>query len=206
MRLLSAQLDAYLTGRAVARQRPARQRHGTPPGRRADAAQGTQLLYPVSASGSSSSCRRARDALQKAGAQYHPWPSDRPGERAWRLVTIFDTSVDDVDRFLSLQGRLPAMTHQRTLTAAHWGVYEVEYDDAGKAVRLHPFSKDRILPDRPAHAVRQVTRLRVRRPAVRKSWLDQGPGANRNDAARDPFVEVSCWDGRSISWPASSRA
>ena len=23
------------------------------------------------------------------------------------------------------------MTHQRTLTAAHWGVYEVEYDDAG---------------------------------------------------------------------------
>ena len=28
------------------------------------------------------------------------------------------------------------MTHQRTLTAAHWGVYEVEYDDNGKAMRL----------------------------------------------------------------------
>ena len=34
------------------------------------------------------------------------------------------------------------MAHQRTLTLAHWGVYEVEYDEAGKAIHLHSFSKD----------------------------------------------------------------
>jgi threonine aldolase len=42
------------------------------------------------------------DALQEAGAQYHPWPSDRPGERAFRLVTAFDTDPTDVERFLSI--------------------------------------------------------------------------------------------------------
>jgi threonine aldolase len=42
------------------------------------------------------------DALEAAGAQYHPWPSDRPGERAFRLVTAFDTSSADVERFLSI--------------------------------------------------------------------------------------------------------
>ena len=40
--------------------------------------------------------------LQAAGAQYHPWPSDRPGERAFRLVTAFDTDPKDIDRFLSI--------------------------------------------------------------------------------------------------------
>ena len=34
------------------------------------------------------------------------------------------------------------MTFTRTFTAAHWGVYEVEYDKAGNATRLHPFSLD----------------------------------------------------------------
>jgi hypothetical protein len=45
---------------------------------------------------------RMHDALQAAGAQYHPWPSDRPGERAYRLVTAFDTEQTTVDRFLSI--------------------------------------------------------------------------------------------------------
>jgi biotin/methionine sulfoxide reductase len=34
------------------------------------------------------------------------------------------------------------MTHRRTLTAAYWGVYEVEYDEAGRAHRLQPSSQD----------------------------------------------------------------
>jgi len=42
------------------------------------------------------------DALQAGGAKYHPWPSDRPGERAFRLVTAFDTDPADIDRFLSI--------------------------------------------------------------------------------------------------------
>ena len=86
------------------------------------------------------------------------------------------------------------MTHQRTLTTAHWGVYEVEYDDKGQASRLHPFSKD---PDPSEIGLYmlsdEVGRLRVRRPAVRKSWLEHGPGAAPEKRGQEPFVEVS-WD------------
>ena len=77
------------------------------------------------------------------------------------------------------------MTQQRTLTLAHWGVYEVEYDEAGKAIGLHPFSKD---PDPSPIGVHtlsdEVARLRVRHPAVRKSWLEKGPGAAPERRAR----------------------
>ena len=45
---------------------------------------------------------QVHDALQEAGAQYHPWPSDRPGERAFRLVTAFDTEAAAVDKFLAV--------------------------------------------------------------------------------------------------------
>ena len=83
------------------------------------------------------------------------------------------------------------MTHQRTLTAAHWGVYEVEYDDNGKATRLHPFSKDPDPSPIGLHMLSdEVTRLRVRRPAVRKSWLEKGPGANPEKRGQEAFVEV----------------
>src|ERR1700704_575069 len=86
------------------------------------------------------------------------------------------------------------MTHQRTLTVAHWGVYEVEYDDAGKAVHLHPFSKDPDPSPIGLHMLsEEVARLRVRRPAVRKSWLEHGPGAFPERRGAEPFVEVS-WD------------
>ena len=86
------------------------------------------------------------------------------------------------------------MTHQRTLTAAHWGVYEVEYDEAGKATRLHPFSKDPDPSPIGLHMLSdEVSRLRVLRPAIRKSWLERGPGANSDKRGQEPFVEVP-WD------------
>jgi len=86
------------------------------------------------------------------------------------------------------------MTHQRTLTAAHWGVYEVEYDEAGNAKKLHPFSKDPDPSPIGLHMLSdEVARLRVRRPAFRKSWLEHGPGANSDKRGREPFVEVP-WD------------
>ncbi|HZP98325.1 MAG TPA: molybdopterin-dependent oxidoreductase [Reyranella sp.] len=84
------------------------------------------------------------------------------------------------------------MTHQRTLTTAHWGVYEVEYDDKGQPVRLHPFSKDPDPSPIGLHMLSdEVARLRVRRPAVRKSWLEKGPGAASEKRGQEPFVEVS---------------
>lgn len=86
------------------------------------------------------------------------------------------------------------MTHQRTLTAAHWGVYEVEYDDAGNATKLHPFSKDPDPSPIGLHMLSdEVARLRVLRPSIRKSWLEKGPGANPELRGQEPFVEVP-WD------------
>lgn len=84
------------------------------------------------------------------------------------------------------------MTHQRTLTAAHWGTYEVEYDEDGKAIRLHPFSKDPDPSPIGLHMLSdEVARLRVMRPSIRKSWLEKGPGAAPEKRGQEPFVEVS---------------
>lgn len=103
LRFLSAQLDAYLAdslwldnarhANAMARLLVA----GLTP------LKGTQLLYPVEANEVFVVLpTHMHDALQAGGAKYHPWPSDRPGERAWRLVTAFDTDPADIDRFLSI--------------------------------------------------------------------------------------------------------
>lgn len=106
MRLLSSQLDAYFTdslwlGNA---------RHANQMARRLvaglTALKGCALLYPVDANEIFVVLPAVmHDALQAAGAQYHPWPSDRPGERAFRLVTAFDTDPADIDRFLSIAKR-----------------------------------------------------------------------------------------------------
>jgi len=79
------------------------------------------------------------------------------------------------------------------LTSTHWGVYDVAVEN-GRIVGITPFDKD---PDPspigqslPA-AVTSPTR--IRRPAVRKSWLEHGPGAARDKRGAEPFVEVS-WD------------
>lgn len=103
MRFLSAQLDAYLTDGLWLENA----RHANAMARRLvgglTALRGTQLLFPVDANEIFLVLpAHIHDALQAAGAQYHPWPSDRPGERAYRLVTAFDTDPDDIDHFLSI--------------------------------------------------------------------------------------------------------
>lgn len=81
----------------------------------------------------------------------------------------------------------------RELTAAHWGVYEVARNQ-GAAVGLRALRED---PDPSAiglamwDAYRSPTR--VQRPAVRRSWLHDGPGAHRDRRGQEPFVEVD-WD------------
>jgi threonine aldolase len=103
LRLLSAQLEAYLTDGlwlANARHANAMARHLVAG---LTALKGTQLLYPVDANEIFVVLpAHMHDALEAGGAQYHPWPSDRPGERAFRLVTAFDTNSADVERFLSI--------------------------------------------------------------------------------------------------------
>jgi len=103
MRLLSSQLDAYFADGLWL----ANARHANAMARRLvaglTALKGTALLYPVDANEIFIILPPAmHDALQAGGAQYHPWPSDRPGERAFRLVTAFDTDPADVDKFLSI--------------------------------------------------------------------------------------------------------
>ncbi|MBV8392641.1 MAG: low specificity L-threonine aldolase [Alphaproteobacteria bacterium] len=103
MRLLSSQLDAYFSDSLWM----LNARHANTMARRLVAGlttlKGTSLLYPVEANEIFVVLpAHMHDALQEAGAQYHPWPSDRPGERAYRLVTAFDTSQEDVDKFLSI--------------------------------------------------------------------------------------------------------
>lgn len=103
MRFLSAQLEAYVADGlwlANARHANAMARHLVAG---LTALKGTQLLYPVDANEIFIVLpAHMHNALEAAGAQYHPWPSDRPGERAFRLVTAFDTSAADVERFLSI--------------------------------------------------------------------------------------------------------
>ena len=103
LRFLSAQLDAYLADSLWL----SNAHHANAMARRLvaglTALKGTQLLYPVDANEIFVVLpAHMHDELQAAGAQYHPWPSDRPGERAFRLVTAFDTDPKDIDRFLSI--------------------------------------------------------------------------------------------------------
>jgi biotin/methionine sulfoxide reductase len=80
-----------------------------------------------------------------------------------------------------------------THTSTHWGVREVQTGPDGSPI-LVPLSSD---PDPSQIGLDQlgpdVQRLRVRRPAIRKSWLDGGPGALTDRRGTDPFVEVD-WD------------
>ncbi len=88
----------------------------------------------------------------------------------------------------SFEGELPS----RRYSASHWGLYEVHEGRDGPVLRGFggdpeptPIGLDQLEPP--------VMRLRVARPAVRRSWLEKGPGASPELRGREPFVEVG-WD------------
>ena len=79
------------------------------------------------------------------------------------------------------------------LTSTHWGTYEVTAND-GRVTKLSPFAEDHdpspiglSLPDLLDHPTR------IRRPAVRRGWLENGPGPADGARGRDPFIEIG-WD------------
>ncbi|MGO4427526.1 molybdopterin-dependent oxidoreductase, partial [Streptomyces sp. MCAF7] len=77
-------------------------------------------------------------------------------------------------------------------TTSHWGAYSVSpRADGGLEIRPHPEdpSPSPLLGNIEG-ALRHPTR--VRRPAVRRSWLERGPGPT-GARGREPFVEVG-WD------------
>lgn len=85
------------------------------------------------------------------------------------------------------------MTKRHILTASHWGVGSAETEN-GQLAAVHPHPAD----PSPSKINENIAsslngKARVLRPAVRESWLQNGPGAKRDQRGRDRFIEVS-WD------------
>lgn len=80
----------------------------------------------------------------------------------------------------------------KTYTSAHWGIREVQQDGRGLHLKNFEGDADPTPIGLDQHGDR-VEAIRVRRPAVRKSWLEKGPGASPELRGCEPFVEVS-WD------------
>ena len=75
-------------------------------------------------------------------------------------------------------------------TQAHWGTYEVRQASDGSPA-LHHWSQDPDPCDIGLHMLSpELDRVRVRRPSVRRSWLERGPGAAPHLRGREAFVEV----------------
>jgi biotin/methionine sulfoxide reductase len=82
--------------------------------------------------------------------------------------------------------------HPDLPTTSHWGAYQVRSGPDGEiVVTPHPDdpAPSPLLGNIPG-ALRHATR--VRRPAVRRGWLEHGPGPS-DRRGHDPFCEVS-WD------------
>ncbi len=85
------------------------------------------------------------------------------------------------------------MSEETFLTAAHWGVYRAETAD-GRLVALRDFEED---PDPSPIGQGMVDAIcspsRITAPAVRESWLVDGPGSNTHLRGKERFVEVD-WE------------
>lgn len=76
------------------------------------------------------------------------------------------------------------------LTSSHWGSYRPRVEQ-GQLVGMDDFDQDRD----PSPIGKAIVGLldapsRIAYPAVRRSWLEEGPGAAPHRRGREPFVEV----------------
>ncbi len=76
---------------------------------------------------------------------------------------------------------------------SHWGAFTAAVQN-GKLVGVTPFEKD----SDPATYLKSIpgavhSEARIAGPVVRKGWLENGPGGNRESRGAEPFVAVS-WD------------
>jgi biotin/methionine sulfoxide reductase len=78
-------------------------------------------------------------------------------------------------------------------TYSHWGAYDVAVED-GRITAVTPFAAD---PDPSAIGQSFIDAIdhpaRIRRPAIRRGWLERGADAEPGSRGAEPFVEVS-WD------------
>ena len=92
---------------------------------------------------------------------------------------------------MSTSPKIPAPP--RALNHSHWGTFEPVVID-GRLTEARPFARD---PD-PSHLLSSIPDAlhhssRVAQPAVRKGWLDNGPGGARDRRGADHYVPVT-WD------------
>lgn len=78
-------------------------------------------------------------------------------------------------------------------TMSHWGIYEAGVDASG-ATCLLPYAADADPSPIGLHQFApELMALRIRKPAVRASWLEHGPGARPELRGKEPLVEVE-WE------------
>ncbi|WP_419841534.1 molybdopterin-dependent oxidoreductase [Candidatus Poriferisodalis sp.] len=89
-----------------------------------------------------------------------------------------------------------------TALGTHFGPFLVDARDGEVlAVRGHPADPE---PSHLGDSLKHYAEHRVQRPAVRQSWLRDGPGSQTHLRGREPFVEVN-WD-RALDLVASELA
>lgn len=75
-----------------------------------------------------------------------------------------------------------------TSLGTHFGPYRIDTRDGGiLAIRGHDLDPD---PSPIGQALIEQDRCRVIRPAIRRSWLVDGPGSAPERRGREPFIEV----------------
>ena len=79
------------------------------------------------------------------------------------------------------------------LNSSHWGAFRVGVED-GRLTDISPFESDTD-PSALLAGMKDYFDhpTRIRRPAVRRGWLEDGPDSDTAKRGTDPFVEVS-WD------------
>lgn len=77
------------------------------------------------------------------------------------------------------------------MTLTQWGAFRVT-SELGAITGIEPLPHDPD-PSPIGRSLEAVTRSRVMRPAVRRSWLDGGPGSATHLRGREPLVETD-WD------------
>ena len=85
------------------------------------------------------------------------------------------------------------MSIKRYPQLAHWGAYTAVVED-GRLIHCEPFADD---PD-PSPLLDSIVPMvysdkRIRKPAVRRSWLQKREGSDRTLRGREDFVEVD-WE------------
>ncbi|MBU2955371.1 molybdopterin-dependent oxidoreductase [Marinobacter sp. F3R08] len=80
---------------------------------------------------------------------------------------------------------------KKSLTSSHWGTYRV-HTKSGKLTALEGFERDED-PSPIGQGIVDVLDgpMRIKKPMVRRGWLENGPGNAEGGRGADEFVEVS---------------